>query len=315
MSGIKAVLESNEKFAEMQSAFNISKKQLQAIVEQVLRDARNFKQAKENEPLLKPSSAEPKQVALPASKPIILDPKKSANGRIRFLYNFIDAEINGDRDYITTRPISTYEMVIDAVRITLESKESLAKTKEIFNLSEKQLEEILGKVMEDAAAGLKESKGKTAEQIQKLPISESVAPQSGPWPKYPSEEEVERVERIADVNFFNQSQQLVTLWVPFDNTFEMVKLLPGNGSKIFALKKSGEQAYMYLAIGNFVIIPQEGSITLYKEDLASRHGGKGLEQFTSLKLIQTLSIQKADRVPSIQITVKPDLSITLSQSN
>ena len=177
--------------------------------------------------------------------------------------------------------------------------------------------------MEDAAAGLlRETQSKAKAQfqkaepaLQKLPISESVEPQRGPWPQYPSEEEFERVERIADVNFFNQSPQLITLWIPIDDTFEMVKLLPGNRSKIFALKKSGEQVHMYSESGNFVIIPQVGSLALYKEGLASRHGGKGIEQFSSLKLIKTLSIQKANGVPSIQITVKPDSSIMFSQSN
>ena len=131
IGGIKSVLESNEKFAEMQSVFNISKKQLQAILEQVLQDARNFKQAKENEPLLKPSSAEPKQSSIPASKPIILDPRKS-DDKMRVLYRFINAELKGDNDYITTRNSPAYKMVIEGVRIALESKEQLETIQRFF---------------------------------------------------------------------------------------------------------------------------------------------------------------------------------------
>lgn len=273
-------------------------------------------------PILKPSSAEPKKSSIPASKPIILNPRKS-DDKIRVLYRFIGAELKGDNDYITTRNLPAYKMVIESARIALESKEQLAAIQDFFKLSEKQIKEIIGKVMQDASAGLlRETQSKAEARfqkakpaLQKLPISESVEPQRGPWPQYPSEEEFERVERIADVNFFNQSPQLITLWIPIDDTFEMVKLFPGNRSKLFALKKSGEQVHMYSESGNFTIIPQVGSLALYKEGLASRHGGKGIEQFASLKLIQTLSIQKANRVPSIQITVKPDLSIILSQSN
>ena len=151
-------------------------------------------------------------------------------------YNFIDAQIKGDNEYINTRAISTYELVIDAAKTVLASNEKLAAVKDaVVNSTEKEIRELLQIILEKASEGLKKAKEKEKSpkeesaqakvpapveilpQIVKpqekldqknIPASEKVSPASGRWPEYPSEEpENKNVssprEQLATIKFSN----------------------------------------------------------------------------------------------------------------
>ena len=130
-------------------------------------------------PALQPKVIEPKQIAA-ISKPqsMYLNPNKTGTGRMHFLYNFIEAEINGDENYINSRPISTYNLVIETAKTALADNGKLAVIKEVTNLSEKQLKELLVRVMQDATEGLER-----AQEKENMPILEKEAPKIIPVPQ------------------------------------------------------------------------------------------------------------------------------------
>ncbi len=227
---------------------------------------------------LSPSNA-PEEIAVdvPVQKTIYVDPKKIGRGRMHFLYNFIDAQIKGDNEYINTRPISTYELVINAAKSVLASNDKLASVKNIVvNSSESQVKDILQIVLQRATDGLKRAKEKELslkaksiepkipapieigpqivkpqqEPVQKvIPVSEKVLPASGPWPEYPSEEQENKIvssarEQLATIKFSNETTWLVTVLLPNDSgSYDLLKLYPHKDSNAIALFKNDSKPF------------------------------------------------------------------------
>jgi hypothetical protein len=80
--------------------------------------------------------------------------KEKLGGKLTLLYNFIEAEIKGDNDYINFRPVSTYEMVIAAANKALKDNTTIALFKNEFKISENQVKKHIRSIIEKATDGL-----------------------------------------------------------------------------------------------------------------------------------------------------------------
>lgn len=79
-----------------------------------------------------------------------------SNYEMSFLDDFIEAEIAGDDDYINSRPICIYRIVIDVGNEILNKKITLGFIQKKFNgITEQKLREIIAKVVQKASAALK----------------------------------------------------------------------------------------------------------------------------------------------------------------
>lgn len=197
---INVALSSNERMANLQKEFGLSKNKLKEMLVSILQKATTElkkAQAALQAPLptpvdavvkpdaqeVAPSSpsvlvsstvpllpvepaahASQKQSSASIAKPPIAQPRKIPSNGMHFLRNALEAAKRGDDSYINARPISsceaTCEAIIDAINTVLGGNEKMADLQKEFGLSGNQLKEILASIRQKITKRLKKAQEK-----------------------------------------------------------------------------------------------------------------------------------------------------------
>lgn len=171
-----AFIDNPKEFEELRKQLNIPKAELTQRLYNVINSAKRALELRQI------------NVSKPEAKPIapVVKPMNPLGHKMRFLYNFVEAEINGDPDnYINTRPASTYEIVIKTASNAMTSNAQLELFQKAFGISEKQVKDLITTVTRKARNGLieleanksKEVKVKSQEE-KKSPATVASVPQS-----------------------------------------------------------------------------------------------------------------------------------------
>ena len=137
------------------------------------------------------------------SKPI--NPiKEHLSHKMRFLYNFIEAVINGDPDnYINTRPVSTYEIVIQTANNVIGNNKQLELFQNAFAMSEKQIKELITTVTKKAREALIEQASNKSKEVKSQEEKKSPVMKPAPQTMNTQSQQPNVQERINRLKIFS----------------------------------------------------------------------------------------------------------------
>ena len=143
----------NKWIVSLQNEFNVSEKKIRAVLQKIIQEI--LDELKERE-----------EKRAPASQPKV-EPKQISPGSLIPLKKIVQAEINGEIDYLNTRSNYTLESAIELVKKILNNKAELITLQKELQISEIELTKILERIKQKASVALKR-----AQNIAQAPAQE-----------------------------------------------------------------------------------------------------------------------------------------------
>lgn len=303
-----AFMDNPKEFEELRKQLNIPKAELTQRLYNVINSAKRALELSQ----INVSKPEAKPIE-PVIKPI--NPiREQLSHKMRFLYNFVEAEINGDPDnYINTRPASTYEMVIKTANNVMISDAQLELFQKAFEMSEKQVKDLITRVTKKAREALIEQASSKLKKAK--PQEEKISPAPVSQPKeMPKLNIAKEAQTHFEVEFANQTvDKIVTAWVSVGNDkWEMAKLIPFKDSKkIMAISGVKVPAInIYVGYETFLLSHHEDYFLVAREFLNSTMGGKF--NYLDFNIIKEFKF-KIKPNAKITVIVNPDSSISIAE--